>query len=161
MLEPFIKPSFFEQPNKKDKRKHPPQGRVWSASASPPLRHTPPTTPSDTRVGLPLPTLFIRKLAGVQDEYTFCKYVSKKKARAALKEHWDTWTTEQDFADMAAAGLNHVRIPVGFWALDVSGGEPYVQGSMYYLRLAIAWAAEHGLHVLIDLREWSRLSRSL
>lgn len=32
------------------------------------------------------------------------------------------WITEQDFSDIAAAGLNHVRLPIGYWAWDVSGG---------------------------------------
>ena len=32
------------------------------------------------------------------------------------------WITEADFADIAAAGLNHVRLPIGYWAWDISGG---------------------------------------
>ena len=26
-----------------------------------------------------------------------------------LQNHWETWITEDDFAAIAAAGLNHVR----------------------------------------------------
>jgi len=52
---------------------------------------------------------------------------------------------------LVAAGLNHVRIPIGFWAYDVSGGEPYIQGQAEYLDRAIGWARNHGLKVLIDL----------
>jgi glucan 1,3-beta-glucosidase len=52
---------------------------------------------------------------------------------------------------MASAGLNHVRIPIGFWAYDVSGGEPYIQGQAEYLDRAIGWARNHGLKVLIDV----------
>ncbi len=51
----------------------------------------------------------------------------------------------------SAAGLNHVRLPIGFWAYDVSGGEPYIQGQAEYLDRAIGWAGNHGLKVLIDL----------
>jgi len=29
--------------------------------------------------------------------------------------------------------LNHVRLPIGYWAWDVSHGEPYHQGQLYYL----------------------------
>lgn len=50
----------------------------------------------------------------VIDEYTFTKLQDKATAEAALKKHWDTFITEQDFADIAAAGLNHVRIPIGY-----------------------------------------------
>jgi aryl-phospho-beta-D-glucosidase BglC (GH1 family) len=48
---------------------------------------------------------------------------SKATATAALTTHWNTWITESDFAAIAAAGLNHVRLPIGYWAWDVSGGQ--------------------------------------
>ncbi len=43
------------------------------------------------------------------DEYTFGAYQDPGVAQGALEEHWDTWITEADFQDIAAAGLNHVR----------------------------------------------------
>ncbi|QRV80907.1 Cellulase (glycosyl hydrolase family 5 protein) [Ceratobasidium sp. AG-Ba] len=85
------------------------------------------------------------------DEYTFGQYQDKNAAKAALEEHWSTWITEDDLAAIAAAGLNHVRIPIGFWAFDVSGGEPYIQGQFPYLCKAVEWASKHGVKVLIDL----------
>lgn len=30
-------------------------------------------------------------------------------ASSVLQNHWNTWITEDDFIDMEAAGLNHVR----------------------------------------------------
>lgn len=87
----------------------------------------------------------------IVDEWTFCQLQDKSTATAALKNHWDTWITEADFKDIAAAGLNHVRIGLGFWAWDVSGGEPYIQGQVAYLDKAIGWARTYGLKVLIDL----------
>lgn len=124
----------------------------------------PPPVPPTALLTPPPPRLTLLCLfppTGIQDEYTFCQYTPKAEAQAALADHWATWITEDDIKEIAAAGLNHVRIPIGFWALDVSGGEPYIQGSMYYLRLAVAWAAEHGLHVLIDLREWGWVGAGL
>ena len=47
--------------------------------------------------------------------------------------------------------LNHVRIPIGYWAFDVSGGEPYVQGQLPYLKKAIEWAESYKLKVIVDL----------
>ena len=47
--------------------------------------------------------------------------------------------------------LNHVRIPIGYWAFDISGGEPYVQGQLPYLKKAIIWAETHRLKVIVDL----------
>jgi len=36
--------------------------------------------------------------------------------------------TERDFADIAAAGLNWVRIPIGYWAIETQGDEPFLEG---------------------------------
>ncbi|RDB29660.1 Glucan 1,3-beta-glucosidase [Hypsizygus marmoreus] len=85
------------------------------------------------------------------DEYTFGQFQDRTKAANTLKSHWDTWITEADFRAIAAAGLNHVRIPIGYWAYDVSAGEPYIQGQLPYLTKAIKWAAQYGLKVIIDL----------
>ncbi|KAL7422509.1 hypothetical protein Q5752_003157 [Cryptotrichosporon argae] len=85
------------------------------------------------------------------DEWTFGSMQDYDTALAALTTHWDTWITETDFANIAAAGLNHVRIPIGYWAYDVSDGEPYVQGQAAYLEQAIGWARNHGLKVMVDL----------
>ena len=47
--------------------------------------------------------------------------------------------------------LNHVRIPIGYWAFDVSGGEPFIQGQLPYLNKAIGWAQKYNLKVIVDL----------
>ena len=47
--------------------------------------------------------------------------------------------------------LNHVRIPIGYWAYDVGPGEPYFQGQREYLGKAIGWAKEYGIKVIVDL----------
>jgi glucan 1,3-beta-glucosidase len=47
--------------------------------------------------------------------------------------------------------LNHVRLPIGYWAWEVGPGEPYIQGQLPYLRKAVNWARTHGLKLLIDL----------
>ncbi|GLB35841.1 putative glycosyl hydrolase 5 (cellulase A) family protein [Lyophyllum shimeji] len=87
----------------------------------------------------------------IVDEYTFGQYQDPTKAYNTLKNHWDTWITEADFQAIAAAGLNHVRIPIGYWAYDVSGGEPYIQGQLPYLQKAVKWAAKYGIKVIVDL----------
>lgn len=43
-------------------------------------------------------------------------------------QHADDSKTEQDFADIAAAGLNWVRIPIGYWAIETRADEPFLQG---------------------------------
>jgi glucan 1,3-beta-glucosidase len=34
--------------------------------------------------------------------------------------------TEKDFAEIAGAGLNYVRIPIGFWVIETREGEPFL-----------------------------------
>ncbi|KAH8102402.1 exo-beta-1,3-glucanase [Cristinia sonorae] len=87
----------------------------------------------------------------IVDEWTFGQLQDRDRATSVLRNHWNTWITESDFAAIAAAGLNHVRIPIGFWAFDVSGGEPYIQGQLPYLQNAVGWARNHGIKVIVDL----------
>ena len=47
--------------------------------------------------------------------------------------------------------LNHVRIPIGYWAFEVGSGEPYISGQLPYLQNAVGWARNHGLKVIIDI----------
>ncbi|KAH8110599.1 exo-beta-1,3-glucanase [Phellopilus nigrolimitatus] len=87
----------------------------------------------------------------IVDEWTFGQHQDPSAAEAALKVHWDTFYTEADFAAIAAAGLNHVRLPIGYWAFEVGPGEPYIQGQLPYFKKAIDWAGNHGLKVIADL----------
>ena len=45
----------------------------------------------------------------IVDEYTFGQYQDHNTASSALQQHWATWYTEDDFVQIAAAGLNHAR----------------------------------------------------
>ncbi|ODV63240.1 glycoside hydrolase family 5 protein [Ascoidea rubescens DSM 1968] len=85
------------------------------------------------------------------DEYNYCKYLGKEEALKRLQEHWSTFFTESDFADIAEYGLNAVRIPIGYWAFEGVDGDPYVQGQVEYLDKAIEWAAKYNLKVWVDL----------
>ncbi|KAJ3508611.1 hypothetical protein NLJ89_g5658 [Agrocybe chaxingu] len=87
----------------------------------------------------------------IVDEWTFGQYQDRARALSVLQNHWNTWITEADFAAIRAAGLNHVRLPIGYWAFDVSGGEPFIQGQLPYLTRAVNWAQAHGLKLIIDL----------
>jgi len=88
---------------------------------------------------------------GVVDEYTFTQTLGKQEAQNRLNIHWDTWITQEDMNEIASMGLNHVRIPIGYWALNPLDGDPYVQGQVPYLDRAIGWARTAGLKVMLDL----------
>lgn len=85
------------------------------------------------------------------DEYHFCQQLGKQACQEQLDQHWSTWITEADFADIASFGLNHVRIPIGYWAFQPLDNDPYVQGQIPYLNQSIEWAKKYNLSVWIDL----------
>lgn len=87
----------------------------------------------------------------VTDEYTFTQTLGQAEASSRLQRHWNTWITQDDFNQIAQAGLNHVRIPIGYWAVSPLVGDPYVQGQLPILDKAIVWARQAGLKVMIDL----------
>ena len=47
------------------------------------------------------------------DEYSLCKSLGDK-AQSTMSDHWNSWITQEDFNSIARAGLNHVRVPVGY-----------------------------------------------
>ncbi|EAU35651.1 glucan 1,3-beta-glucosidase precursor [Aspergillus terreus NIH2624] len=97
------------------------------------------------------PGLFDAAPDGAVDEWTYTEILGQDEAKARLIGHWDTFITEQDFFDIAAAGMNHVRIPIGYWAVEALPGDPYVDGQLEYLDRAIEWAGAAGLKVIVDL----------
>ncbi|WWD19440.1 hypothetical protein CI109_103900 [Kwoniella shandongensis] len=89
--------------------------------------------------------------SGADDEWSLCNGLGKKSCSSALKSHWESFFTLDDIVEIKAAGLNSLRIPIGYWAVDLLDYEPYVSGQYPYLIRAINWAQELGLSVLIDL----------
>ncbi|OIW25207.1 glycoside hydrolase [Coniochaeta ligniaria NRRL 30616] len=98
------------------------------------------------------PSLFAYDLsAGIIDEYTLCAHLNASCA-STLEHHYATFVTEQTFADIADAGLDHVRIPFSYWAVQTYPGDPYLfRTSWRYLLRGIEWARKHGLRVNLDL----------
>lgn len=87
----------------------------------------------------------------VRDEYTYTQALGPDEAHKRLSIHWNSWITQDDFAQIARAGLNHVRIPIGYWAIISLPGDPYVRGQLDVLDRAIGWARDAGLRVMLDL----------
>jgi glucan 1,3-beta-glucosidase len=86
------------------------------------------------------------------DEYSLCAKLGPKQAAATLEKHYSTFITEADFKSIAAAGLDHVRIPYSYWAVQTYDSDPYVFGvSWRYLLRGIEWARKHGIRVNLDL----------
>lgn len=91
------------------------------------------------------PTLF----DGLQatDEYSFC-LENPAETLPRLQRHRDTYITKQDFAWLAQHGINAVRLPVGYWALQ---DDPPFVACTTQLNNAFEWAAEYGMQLVLDL----------
>ena len=60
--------------------------------------------------------------------------------------------TEQDFAEIAGAGLNWVRVPIPFWTVATIPEEPFLaRTSWKYIVRMFGWARKYGLRVNLDL----------
>ncbi|KAK0124705.1 hypothetical protein ONS95_009648 [Cadophora gregata] len=85
------------------------------------------------------------------DEYALSKKLGPKAAET-LEKHYSTFIKEEDFKAIAAAGLDHIRIPFSYWAVKRFDEDPYVFGiSWRYLLRGIEWARKYGLRVKLDL----------
>ncbi|KAJ7075788.1 exo-beta-1,3-glucanase [Mycena belliarum] len=87
----------------------------------------------------------------IVDEWTLSIAMGANLAQE-MEEHYKTFITEQDFAAIAAAGLNWVRIPIGFWAIEAINDEPFLVGTSWtYFLKAIQWARKYGIRIFMDL----------
>jgi len=93
----------------------------------------------------------------IVDEYTLHEFLPAEDVADLLDQHWQTFITRDDLARLSAAGISHLRIPIGYWAVDVVAGEPFPapagedQGLLLHLRQAINWAQELDMKVMVDL----------
>ncbi|KAH7101258.1 glycoside hydrolase [Auriculariales sp. MPI-PUGE-AT-0066] len=69
-----------------------------------------------------------------------------------LENHYKTFITEEDFAQIAAAGLNWIRLPVPFNAFGTIEGEPFLPNVAWnYTLKAFEWARKYGIRINLDL----------
>ncbi|KAJ5911584.1 glucan 1-3-beta-glucosidase A [Penicillium subrubescens] len=97
------------------------------------------------------PSVFDNVGDAAVDEWSLCATLGPDQCRQVLSEHWNSFITQEDFNQIAAAGMNHVRIPIGYWAVEHLEGDPYVDGQLQYLDSAVGWARAAGLKVMVDL----------
>ncbi|KAF9045268.1 glycoside hydrolase family 5 protein [Panaeolus papilionaceus] len=98
---------------------------------------------------------FFQQYPGTKDEFTLSEAMAADTANGGLDQlerHYDTFITEYDIAQIAGAGLNFIRIPLGFWAIETYDGENYLERTSwkYFLRV-LGWARKYGLRVFLDI----------
>jgi len=53
---------------------------------------------------------------------------------------------------IAGAGLNWIRLPIPYWAIEKFDNEPFLEGVAWkYALKAFAWARKYGLRINLDL----------
>ncbi|KAI0785873.1 glycoside hydrolase superfamily [Abortiporus biennis] len=100
---------------------------------------------------------------GASDEWSLSTILSGKNNMSVLEDHYNTFITEEDIAQIAGAGLNWLRVPIPFWAIETwndvgkddtgnTVAEPFAAGVAwpYILRL-FQWARKYGLRINLDL----------
>lgn len=97
------------------------------------------------------PSIFDAAGAAAVDEWSLCSTLGANQCKSVLSQHWNSFVTQDDLNQIAAAGMNHVRIPIGYWALEHLPDDPYVRGQLTYLDMAVSWARAAGLKVMVDL----------
>ena len=87
------------------------------------------------------------------DEWTLVqKLGGPSQAKSTLEKHYASFITRQTFADIRAAGFDHVRIPFGYWMVGTYSGDQYVpQVSWRYLLRGIEYARQNGLRINLDM----------
>lgn len=100
------------------------------------------------------PSLY-QKYPTAIDEWTLSRAMAADTASGGLKQledHYKTFITEEDFAQIAGAGLNWVRLPIPFWAIDTWNDEPFLSKTCWtYALKAFDWARKYGIRILLDL----------
>ncbi|KIO29181.1 glycoside hydrolase family 5 protein [Tulasnella calospora MUT 4182] len=100
------------------------------------------------------PALYEKYYPDAVDEFTLSQQMAADTAGGGLKQledHYATFITEEDFAAIAAAGLNWVRIPIAFWAIETWDGEPFLEGvSWKYFLKGVQWARKYGIRINLD-----------
>lgn len=89
-----------------------------------------------------------------KSEFDCVSGLGQAAANTAFQNHWATWYTEADFAQMVSFGINTVRIPVGYWMMEslvFADSEHFPQGGIGHLETICGWATAHGLYIIIDL----------
>ncbi len=81
------------------------------------------------------------------DEFSLCQALGPK-AKSQLGHHRETFITAEDFRWIKNSGLNSVRLPVGYWALEAP--KPYVSAGDY-IEFALDQAQKNNLRLVLDL----------
>lgn len=68
------------------------------------------------------------------------------------KEHLDSFITEENIAEIASWGVDHIRVPVDYNIFETDSGELKEDG-IFYVQNVISWCEKYGLNMVLDLHK--------
>ncbi|KAG8728369.1 hypothetical protein FRC11_011204, partial [Ceratobasidium sp. 423] len=86
-------------------------------------------------------------------EFDLVKKLGQAQADKVFAQHWSTWFTQKEVDAIAAAGLNTVRIPLGYWIIEDlvdRKTEYYPKGGLKYLKNGLRMLKAKGIHAILD-----------
>ena len=83
-----------------------------------------------------------------EDEIWLNRLMDRETLEARMRQHRDSYITEDDFRAVAERGLNLIRLPVPYF---IFGDRPPLMGCIDYVDKAFEWAERYGLRLLLDL----------
>jgi len=74
-------------------------------------------------------------------------------ANQKFQQHWQNFIPESDFDLMVAAGINTVRIPVGYWMYEaiIDQSERFPRGGLEHLKRICGYASDRGFYIWLEL----------
>ncbi|KAG1738187.1 glycoside hydrolase family 5 protein [Suillus lakei] len=97
------------------------------------------------------PALY-QKYAGAVDEWTLSTLMVADTASGGLQQLETHYNTFIDIAEIAGAGLNWIRLPIPFWAIEKWDFEPFLEKVCWpYILRVLQWARKYGIRVNLDL----------
>lgn len=92
----------------------------------------------------------MKKFEGFQAGVNLGGWISQY--QEAKKEHFDSFITEADIAQIASWGMDHIRLPIDYMILE-NDDRPfeYKEEGFIYVDQCIRWCEKHNLNIILDL----------
>ncbi|KAF8166663.1 glycoside hydrolase superfamily [Mycena galopus ATCC 62051] len=89
----------------------------------------------------------------IATEFAFAKAYPQAVVDEKFNGHWSSWFTQTDVDAIAAAGINVVRIPLGYWIIEAlveAPAEAYPRGGLDQLRRGLQLLHKAGIVAILD-----------
>ncbi|KAI0642029.1 glycoside hydrolase family 5 protein [Trametes meyenii] len=88
----------------------------------------------------------------IASEFAFAQAYPKT-VDGIFDKHWSTWFTQDDVNQLRDAGINTVRIPLGYWIVERlvdRKTEYYPRGGIKHLQKGLQMLKDAGIHAILD-----------